>query len=156
MYLADSGKLLNGGLITLAAAAYSSALLTIAVGGVLQNPGTISGGGTIENAGVIGSGGRGATTGLIAVTSLVNDGTVRVATSGALTVDSTVTADAGQHGVFDLLQHGALTLGGSVAGQEIAFIGCPYDAGAVAMRAGSQACWRGCNRMTRSISWGST
>jgi hypothetical protein len=121
--LTDSGRLINNGLITIAAGSGAEANqgLTVTAGGTLNNAGTIAGSGTLVNDGIIGSGGRGQTGGLISVATLVNEGTVTVAPHSAFDISSNVPFVTGQ---FDIDAGATLTLMGTIAfGQTVAFEG---------------------------------
>ena len=118
--LIDSGSLSNSGVISLDAGTAPGSLI-ITAAGTLTDSGTLAGGGLVLNDGLIVSGPTAG--GLIAATTFINDGTISVALGSSFTVTSSVGADTGSAGVFDVAAQSTLTLSGMIsASQTVALI----------------------------------
>jgi hypothetical protein len=114
-----SGLFDNAGMLVLTDEGSNyTGLLTVT--GSLVNSGTITGVGLVTNQGQIAASG---TAGVIGASiALTNDATISVGSGDAFTIGSTISADGGHGGVFDIAGNGLLTLdGGVAANQTVAF-----------------------------------
>jgi hypothetical protein len=115
----DSGTLANSGYLYVGVGSVGAntkesgtdAMLTVTSGGQLINDGVITGRGIVDNAGVILTRGDGT----LWVGRLINDGTIGVASGGALSIGGAIAADTGAFGSLSIAAGGMLTIEGAVA-----------------------------------------